>query len=221
MIFVASIAASYEKETELSSYQWKINLLDQIKGKPLDTLFSGNFCGEKYRLGDTVIIYGYNDEKRNWTATGQCHGNKIIGRKQWKNEQEKEHYAKAKNLVEFELDVLHQSKKHLGDLKYQSPPIFLNKTLIPPKEYNFNRGLFNVKSIKGKLKVAHVLIEVNEKGKRLKVKYLNRVPRKIRKSICKFLKQSEWTTDFKRQETKMTIIESFIYPKGQIDYVDF
>ena len=209
-IFIAVLEQEYKSKTSEPSYKWESKIIKLIKGEILDTIYTGDFCGIRYNEGDTVLIYGFNNEKINWTRTGLCFGNRIIGSKKWNDKTKSKLYDKYRKIGQIETTILEFYKEAIGEIEYKELPKFF-KYGSEAKYGNFSNEFYRSEILKEDVEIVYVKLLVSNDGKITKLRYLNNAPKRIKKSINMYLRENIWKIPLKSKYEEITIIECFIY----------
>lgn len=203
IVLVGKIKKAIKNPVNKLTRKWSYELIETIKGIPLDTIISGLLCNTGFREGDEVLIYGIGIKDSNTIVTNSCRGSKRINRKEY-------------ILHDFEIKALRYHKKHIGE-RIDNTPIKYNTKIRTMALNPFRMEFYNIRT--KKCRAAYVLIKFSNTGKVKKIQFLNRVKRKVKKSISEIVNEEDvWIN---KTEEEKVIIRCFLYPSKRIDFIDF
>lgn len=198
---------------EYSKYKFGFKLIKNFKEAPLDTL-----CG-KFRLGDEIIIYGYNNVQRKTTFSHPCNGNRLVSRMETKGSP----YSNSLKIqAQLEIKALKFYKRKFGILHLNEPPYFKYKNREVPNffhKYDIKNFLFYSK----KVKIAYIEIILDKNGRILNVNFMNKIPDKLKQEFLENLQKGHFKiSDVKEfQQQKYRIIKNIVYPISNYNTRDF
>jgi len=202
IVFVGRIKKAIKHPINKLPNKWSYELIESIKGVPLDTIISSILCSPGFREGDEVLIYGIGIKDSNTIVANSCRGSKRINRKN--------------NIVhDFEIKALRYHKRYIGE-SIDNTPVRYDAKIRTMALNPFRSEFLNIRT--KKCRAAFVLIKFSKTGKIKKIQFLNKVKRKVKKSISKIVKEDVWINKAKEEKV---IIRCFLYPAKKIDFIDF
>jgi len=208
IVFVGKIKKVINNSNRKSlNHKWTYELVEAIKGTPLDTIRGSLVCGPGFREGDEVLIYGLNINGSNTISTNFCKGSRKINQEFF--------------LDELELRALRIHKKYIGEKIDKTPIKYITKVDIIGLDPDSDR-FYKIMNSKKKYKITYVLVKFSNNGEAKEIKFLSRNSRKIKDSISKIIKEDLWQHEVKKGETisQKEIIRCFLHSKNKLNFLD-
>lgn len=207
-IFHAKIGKNHSDKR--LSRKYDIQILEVIKGVPIDTIFSGGNCGTAFKEGDEVILYLKIRKDKNIASTSMCYGNRRLKN----NLFPKNNHATIERIGHLEIKALRFYHKYYNGFQQNSTPSFKYE-----KDYQSNilkKESFSIAiGVDKKIKVAHFEVLLQEDGKILEVNFLTKIPKDLKATILKNLQDGKWKMpDLKNaKNANFRVLQSILYPK--------
>lgn len=209
-------------EKEIGDHIYKIKILEVFRGNPMETLFTGYFCGIAPPIGSTILIYGTNQPKHQWTGTGLCYGNTIIPKKPRK----KSFNLKRKSRLDKEIDLLRAFRDEIqntwGNYTNHAISDFRNAWYMTAKNvmlfdfsFTYNYQNRDNQIDYNEMNLAKVKVRL-ENSQLTELTFLDAPPRSIKRRIKKILKKKmKWNIPEKEfaEIERIELIEGFLYSK--------